>query len=243
MLRRADRAFTVWTNDAFGRCGRGFVRPDKAWPLRAPAWQTELEGVMLRVVSHGAWAGSMFAGPDLGGRNGPRLCAKDKSAAPRSSRRAFPSRSALPARVPPPACVKPLVPDSREMRESVPDFRQMRAADTHIPGFRHQNAHMAGIRHQGFCRGSEKDARAARCRSERRVSHLFATGSAHGPDAASRGLICGRDDFLRLSDLRFLNVSRRRTAAATLRGRRCRRRVATVGGWTSFSHISPRSRP
>ena len=29
MLRRAARAFTVWANDASGRCGRSFVRPDK----------------------------------------------------------------------------------------------------------------------------------------------------------------------------------------------------------------------
>ena len=79
-------AFTVWTNDAFGRCGRGFVRPDKAWPLRAPAWQTELEGVMLIVVSHGGRREGMFVRPGLGGRNGQRLCAKDKTAAPRSSR-------------------------------------------------------------------------------------------------------------------------------------------------------------
>lgn len=95
MLRRAAVAFTVWTNDAFGHCGRGFVRPDKAWPLRAPAWQTELEGAMLGLVSHGDTRPRMFTGPDLGRRRAPHLCAHDKTAARRPSRHARSSRQPL----------------------------------------------------------------------------------------------------------------------------------------------------
>ena len=73
---------------------------------------------MLRLVSHGARAGGMFAGPDLGERAAVRLCTQDKRCSPTSFS--------------PGTDTKPQVPDFREVRESVPDFRHMRTADTHM---------------------------------------------------------------------------------------------------------------